>query len=286
MNLKSASDGTEYLELTERQTKTRTGENPADIRKVTPKIYSSENDDRNPIKLYKLYASKRPTGFSRVDDPFYVAPRTTDLTDQWYIKLPVGERKMSTMLKTMAVQGGLDKEKRLTNHSARKHLVQKLRDCGVAPTDIMQVSGHKNIQSILTYSAMSENQQKECSNILSNSHTNINKPKENQIEKPSTITSSSAYVEEDVSFAPGSENIPPVVNDPVNIENAMPFPTHPMSLTQRQRGSDDEQGANRSVVPPVSLQSVSMTSDTNQQIVKSMFSGASVNIGTFNLYMK
>ncbi|KAH3855190.1 hypothetical protein DPMN_097754 [Dreissena polymorpha] len=29
----------------------------------------------------------------------------------------------------------------LTNHSARKHMVQKLRDSACYPTDIMQISG-------------------------------------------------------------------------------------------------------------------------------------------------
>jgi hypothetical protein len=34
--------------------------------------------------------------------------------------------------------------------------------------DIMQISGHKNIASINNYSAISENKQREISNILSN----------------------------------------------------------------------------------------------------------------------
>ena len=44
--------------------------------------------------------------------------------------------------------------------------MSKLRDSGVAPTDIMQISGHKNIQSVLNYSTMSEIKHKEISSIL------------------------------------------------------------------------------------------------------------------------
>ena len=71
----------------------------------------------------------------------------------------------------MQTEGKLNPAKRLTNHSARKHLVQKLRDSDVAPTDIMQISGHKNIESVMTYSKMSDKQHTLCSDILSSSTT-------------------------------------------------------------------------------------------------------------------
>ena len=53
------------------------------------------------------------------------------------------------MLKVMCTEGSLNPSKNLTNHATRKHLISKLRDSGVAPTDIMQISGHKNLQSSL-----------------------------------------------------------------------------------------------------------------------------------------
>jgi hypothetical protein len=51
-------------------------------------------------------------------------------------------------MKTMKQKAGLDTNKRLTNHSARKYLVQKLKDNNVEDTDIMQISGHKSVQSV------------------------------------------------------------------------------------------------------------------------------------------
>ena len=39
-----------------------------------------------------------------------------------------------------------------TNHSERKHLIQKLQDKGVDNAQIMQISDHKNVASIKTYS--------------------------------------------------------------------------------------------------------------------------------------
>jgi len=43
-------------------------------------------------------------------------------------------------MKTMAEKAGLNAEN-LTNHSARKRMIQKLNDHEVPPTHIMQISG-------------------------------------------------------------------------------------------------------------------------------------------------
>ena len=48
--------------------------------------------------------------------------------------------------------------RKLTNHSARRHLVQKLQDRGVQNAQIMQISGHTNVQSMNTYSRLNQNQ--------------------------------------------------------------------------------------------------------------------------------
>lgn len=61
-------------------------------------------------------------------------------------------------MQIMAEKAGLD-AKNLTNHSGRKRMIQKLSDQGVPPTHIMQISGHKNVQSLNNYSTLSERQQ-------------------------------------------------------------------------------------------------------------------------------
>ena len=50
--------------------------------------------------------------------------------------------------------------KRLTNHSARKRMIQKQNDSDIPPCHIMQLSGHRNVQSINNYSQISQQQQK------------------------------------------------------------------------------------------------------------------------------
>ena len=77
----------------------------------------------------------------------------------------MGVNKLNTLMKTMASKANINNE-RLTNHSARKHMIQKLNDSEIPPTHIMQLSGHKNVQSITNYSSLNLNQQKNISDIL------------------------------------------------------------------------------------------------------------------------
>ena len=66
------ANGQEYLELQERQTKTRTGENVRDVRPVKPKMWASGDRERCPVMLHKLYASKRPPKYCNPTDPYYI----------------------------------------------------------------------------------------------------------------------------------------------------------------------------------------------------------------------
>ncbi|CAG2213839.1 unnamed protein product [Mytilus edulis] len=141
-----------------------------------PKMYEYPGD-RNSLAFYDLYASKRPSEYSAPDSPFYIAPRTIPLddkrSDKWYIKQKIGERKLSNIMKIMKEKGDLNKDKRLTNHSARKYLVQKLCKNDIQNTDIMQISGHKSVTSVNNYSSMDEDKHRKISNILSNPTENV-----------------------------------------------------------------------------------------------------------------
>ena len=70
-------------------------------------------------------------------------------------------------MKDCAETANVGLDKRITNHSARKTLVQTLQDRNVPPTQIIQVTGHKNLQSVNNYSTLREKQQEDISTILS-----------------------------------------------------------------------------------------------------------------------
>ena len=172
VTLKTDSTGHEYLQFEERQTKTRQGENPKDIREVTPKMFANrEMPERCPIEVYKVYASKRPQDLSQISDPFYLATHTNQSSmkegEQWFKRQPVGVNKLSNMMQRIASAAGIEGDKKFTNHSARKHLVQKLSENNVPANQIMQITGHRNIQSVNNYSHIDEKQHKNISKILS-----------------------------------------------------------------------------------------------------------------------
>ena len=74
-------------------------------------------------------------------------------------------------MKDCALAAGIGVNKRITNHSARKTLVQTLQDHNVRPTQIVQVTGHKNLQSVNNYSTLGDRQQETISSILSSTRT-------------------------------------------------------------------------------------------------------------------
>ena len=60
-------------------------------------------------------------------------------------------------------------------------MIQKLNDNNIPPTHIMQLSGHRNVQSVNNYSTVSNEQQKNMSLILSGDTTSTS------IEKKASV---------------------------------------------------------------------------------------------------
>ncbi|KAH3884644.1 hypothetical protein DPMN_008628 [Dreissena polymorpha] len=108
----------------------------------------------------------RPSDFSS-KNLFNLAIRTNDTASQWFLRQQLGVNKLGQMLKAMAKDAGFLKHKRITNHSVRKFLVQKLRNANIPLTEPMAITGHKNVQSITNYSNISVEQQQKCSFLLS-----------------------------------------------------------------------------------------------------------------------
>ena len=61
VTLKTDSEGKKDLEYFERQTKTRTGEEPRNQRPIKPRMYANKANaisaDRNPVHVYKVYTN-------------------------------------------------------------------------------------------------------------------------------------------------------------------------------------------------------------------------------------
>jgi len=109
---------------------------------------------------------------NKPDAPFYLGVNhTTKNSDKsWFKASSMGVNKLNSLMKTMAERAALDNS-HLTNHSARKRTIQTLNDKDIPPSHIMQLSGHRNMQSINNYSHVSQEQQKSMSRILSCSNS-------------------------------------------------------------------------------------------------------------------
>ncbi|CAC5378721.1 unnamed protein product [Mytilus coruscus] len=117
VELKTTSSGEQYLEYSERATKTRTGVN-SDSRAFPPKMFEDKGNQRCPIQMYMLYAQKRPLNMKGDEAKFYVGINNKASSGEWFKNMAMGKNTIAKIVKTMAEEGGI--EGRKVNHSARK----------------------------------------------------------------------------------------------------------------------------------------------------------------------
>ena len=154
--IKKNSNGHEFVEfLAERGTKTRTGETEkstnADARKFKPKMWATPQQlDRCPVALFQKDISHRPPELCEPESPFYLALNYNKTPKFfWYKKQPMGVNHRDKMMKTLVKRTSITGRK--TNHSARKTMVESLCRADVPDSTVMQLSGHKSIQSLNHY---------------------------------------------------------------------------------------------------------------------------------------
>ncbi len=79
----------------------------------------------------------------------------------------MGKDEIGQIMKRISTQGL--KEGRTTSYSAKKTMITKLANSDVPDSQIMHLSGHKNVQSLNCYKQASLKQQQHMSHILSSS---------------------------------------------------------------------------------------------------------------------
>ena len=147
--------------------------------------------DRDPVHVYKMYKEYRPTSILEPDSSFYLSvnyfkteTRASVEGKNWFKAQPMGVNKLNNIMKDMTQAAGISGK---TNHSGRKTLVQKLQDSGVPPNQIIQITGHKNLQSVNNYSCLREKQMESISRIVSSrtkAATNVAQTENNLTAQP------------------------------------------------------------------------------------------------------
>ena len=82
----------------------------------------------------------------------------------WCKTNAMGPERISVFMKILAEKAGLVDH--YTNHSLRRTALTQLLHAGVSPTNIIQLSGHKNVQSLNNYAICSKEQRRAKRKIL------------------------------------------------------------------------------------------------------------------------
>ena len=100
------------------------------------------------------------------DSPIYLGIKIHRATYDplWYVAQPMGKNKIQDIVPEMARNAGI--KAKLTNHSLRRMTCQNLLSSGISPTVVIQLTGHKNVNSLQNYILADDKQQQTMSNVL------------------------------------------------------------------------------------------------------------------------
>ena len=125
------------------------------------RIYEQLDDSQCPVRSFELYLSK----LSDKGEDLFQQPKANNTHSEWYTGRPQGINTIGNFMPDISKAAGLSKV--YTNHCLRATAVTVLANSGVDATDIIAVSGHKNVQSILPYrSNVSDSKRYAMSNVL------------------------------------------------------------------------------------------------------------------------
>ena len=100
--IRQREDGTEVVEFREGPTKTRSGGLTIRRRTTPQAMFSTDGGKSDPVRLFKLWLSKRPEGMKNTG-PLYLSiinrPKSVDV---WYTKVLMRQNTISNIMKSMA----------------------------------------------------------------------------------------------------------------------------------------------------------------------------------------
>ncbi|KAK3728727.1 hypothetical protein QZH41_002652 [Actinostola sp. cb2023] len=160
-------NGIKYVQFVENPTKTRHDGLKAKPRSYMPKMFAT-GENNCPVALFEEFLSRRPSEL-QVQGPFYLSCMQNPSSHAWFKRQPmVIIHKINDMMKSIIAGTSFESStKTLTNHSARKTVVKKMKTAGLEKSSIMKVTGHRNISSLDDYVEADENEQRQLSTAIS-----------------------------------------------------------------------------------------------------------------------
>ena len=147
-------------------TKTRQSGLHEKHRLVQPKIFSTDTS-RCPVNIFKLYLFKRPSQL-RSSGALYLSIIHKPISNSfWYKNVPMGQHTINSIMKRMIINSPLqNSDKKLTNHSARKTLVKKLRQNYIPKSEIIGITGRNSGAGINVYDSGNNAEERAISNAI------------------------------------------------------------------------------------------------------------------------
>ena len=121
--------------------------------------------------MFKVYLEKRPEEM-KTTGPFCLSVIDKPVSNVWFKRTPREKNTIDSIMKKMKLNSpmiDLCPEQRITNHSARKTVVKKLKSSRIPKCKIKNIMGHTSAQGLGDYDSGDERQQQMISNIIDNS---------------------------------------------------------------------------------------------------------------------
>ena len=132
----------------------------ANERKFNPKMWATGHEERCPVMLFEEYVAQRQSAMCLSDSPFWLAINYNPSNGKFLKNQKMGVKKINGLMKAMVENISNASGQKYTNHSNRKTLITKRSDIG-------QLSGHRNVQSLDSYAATPQETQQRMSSIIS-----------------------------------------------------------------------------------------------------------------------
>lgn len=169
IQLKTGTDGCEFLEYTERISKNkRFGIKHARMQPKCTRVYANhENLQRCPVSLYKCYLSHRPEANNRPGcSAFYLSVIANPKDNCWYKAIPLGVHTIQEATRSIVSSLGQPGDGFISNTSLRRTAQNRLVQAGVPREIIHKKTGRVSEQADLAYTSATA-YEKSMSMILS-----------------------------------------------------------------------------------------------------------------------
>lgn len=144
---------------------------PIQIGLLSLKCLPLAGDEKCPVEACsRVYRQHRPEFMLERNSPFYIQAIVNPVGNIWFKNQRLGVNSLRKILKEIGVKAGLSDERTVRNHSGRKTMLNDLCEANVPVYRIIQLSGHKKVNSIEDYHKNTIfKHQEEMSRILSDS---------------------------------------------------------------------------------------------------------------------